>query len=507
MLFLLTAVTALAATTSPPTLVAPPMAPPFIVVQIGDSHTAGGYATTALGAALLGSAPSTASPPPVWGYVPPDSDTTSFATARLVGRWTKRTWLHEDGTAAGPGGRVATPGRGRAQAVLELRATLPSSTATPKTTTTEPGAVDGATPATNTATTEPGAVDDGAAGSASSSMTTKTTTTADVPLLPAGGLVHVLHDPATPLPPHSLRVDDVVAAPLPLPGAANLALQITSFSLPPGARRVVLDATGTSLRLFGWVVAAADARVAVDAMGVVGVTAAQALLRASPAVEDYLQWRSPDVVVVWLGTNDAVGDERERAAFPARFEAWLQRLQRAAPGARFVVMGPPDLARRPEGCPTPPRRRKGRLAPEVVRALVCRPETLTPTNPRQAPALGLRGVRDGHDWQRWIESCGHRSWPAVATVVEQERAIAARHGAMFFDVLGFMGGPGAMHGWACAEPPLASLDHVHLRPEGYAAVGRALGTRLGIAVAADTPWAGQAAPPARTAITPAAVDP
>jgi hypothetical protein len=420
---------------------------PLVVVQLGDSHTAGGWMTAALQQAL---APQQTSAP---GYVPPDSPTTRWATSTLRGRWTSASWLRDrgnvSGAQAGPGGQVAeAPTRGSAAAVLRLRPL----TSLPATTTTT---------ATETTTT---------------TATTTTTTREAILVLPQGGRVTLLHDPLTPVPSGALRVDDAVTEPIERISTPLLAR--TTLSVPPGAQEVTLDVTGVRFRFYGWFVFDPTARVEVDTMGVGGVTVMQSARRADASLEEYLAWRRPDLVVVWLGTNDAVAVADEFRRFDEAYRGWLDRLRAAAPQAGLVAVGPPDFNRRPEGCPSPVgrgRRRRGGLSREQVVDVVCRPQTLPAA---QGPPVPLKGIRTAADWADWLSSCGHVSVPTLTHVIDVERAAVVERGGVFFDTFAWMGGPLSIRQLACLDPPLASLDLVHLKPEGYALVGHAVGEAL-----------------------------
>ncbi|MBM4281122.1 MAG: hypothetical protein FJ137_10305 [Deltaproteobacteria bacterium] len=432
---------------------------PLVVVQLGDSHTAGGFMTTALRRAL---APEQPSGP---GYVPPSSLTTQWATSTLRGRWTQASWLRDrgdvSGAMAGPGGQIAVPpSRGPATAELRL----------------------GPPPATTTATT------------ATTATPMPPSTASDAPILPEGGRVTVLHDPFTPVPDGALRIDGVVTEPWERAGTALLGR--TTVSVPPGTTTVSLDVAGEPFRFYGWVVLDPTARVELDAVGVSGVTVMQSGRRADASLDEYLAWRQPDLVVVWLGTNDAVTPADEFRRFDDAYPRWLDRVRAAAPQAALVAVGPPDLDRRPAGCAAPVgrgRRRRGGLSREELVAVVCRPQAI-PVTANRAP-IALKGVRTAADWGRWLSSCAHETAPTLAHVIDVERAAVTARGGAFVDLFAWMGGPLSMKRLACLEPPLAALDLVHLKADGYALVGAAVADALTGGVPCP------AAPPPTTAPT------
>lgn len=434
---------------------------PLVVVQLGDSHTAGGFMTTALAAAL---SPGQTTTP---GYLAPRSTLSPWVTSTLSGRWLQGSWLRDhDGLSAaqsGPGGQVAVaPSKGPATVELRFRPAPPPTT---------PSIPPPATPSAETAI-----------------LPSPPTTS-----LPFGARVTLLHDPATPVPDDGLRIDGVAAVPIERTQTEFLAR--TTLALPPGTSRVTLDARGTGLRFYGWVVGEPRAPVEVDAIGVVGVTVMQTEQRADRSLEDYLAWRRPDAVIVWLGTNDAVAPSDEYRKFDGAYGRWLDRLRAAAPQASLVGVGPPDLDRRPAGCAAPVsrgRHRRGRLTREQLVDVVCRPEAL-PLGAKKTPPVPLPGVRTAADWARWVEACGNETVATLPPVIAAERAAIEKRGGVFFDTFSWMGGARSIRRFACLEPPLASLDLVHLKPEGYALLG---------AATADVLKSGARCAPSNATVTP-----
>jgi lysophospholipase L1-like esterase len=422
---------------------------PLVVVQFGDSHTAGGFMTAALQRAL---APDQRSAP---GYVPPQSATTQWATSTLRGRWARVSWLRDDGQTgagvrAGPGGQAAiAPARGTASVELRLRpwSTVVSSPAS--------------------ASSPPVPLVDGGVAVAPE----------EPAVLPDGGRLTVLHDPETPVPTAALRIDGVVSEPLERVATSMLAR--TTWQLAPGATTALLDVAGSAFRFHGWVVADSAAHVEFDPLGVGGVTVMHSSRRADHALEEFLAWRRPDLVVVWLGTNDAVAPADEYRRFDGTYGPWLDRLRAAAPQASIVTVGPPDLDRRPDGCPSPTgrgKRRRPGLSREQLVAAVCRPQTLPVVG--DGSPVPLKGVRTAADWQQWLSRCDHQTVPTLAHVIDVERTAAQQRGIAFVDLFAWMGGPLSIRRLACLDPPLASLDLVHLKAPGYALIGTAVGDAL-----------------------------
>jgi len=102
----------------------------------------------------------------------------------------------------------------------------------------------------------------------------------------------------------------------------------------------------------------------------------------------------------------------------------LGRIERAAPAASCLLLGPPDLARRAKG-------------------------------------------KD--DW---------KTWPRVLEILAVQRRVAEAAGCAFYDQLGAMGGPGSMAAWASEPEPRGNRDRVHLTRSGYLQLGTSFATDL-----------------------------
>lgn len=129
-----------------------------------------------------------------------------------------------------------------------------------------------------------------------------------------------------------------------------------------------------------------------------------------------LQAESPDLVMLAFGTNEANASDFTAPLYQVMLEAVLARFQKAAPGAGFVLLGPPD-------------------------------------------AVLKRGLPQ-----------------ALEQVIQVQRAVASRMGALFVDRRQAMGGAGSIEAWL--GEGLAAGDRVHLTGPGYTRLARATLTDL-----------------------------
>lgn len=160
-----------------------------------------------------------------------------------------------------------------------------------------------------------------------------------------------------------------------------------------------------------------------------------------------LQAEDPDLVMLAFGTNEANASDFTAPLYQVMLEAVLARFQKAAPGAGFVLLGPPDAALK-------------------------------------------RGLPQ-----------------ALEQVIQVQRAVAARVGALFVDRRQAMGGAGSIDAWL--GEGLAAKDRVHLTGPGYTRLARATLTDLWSQLGQEArfpsapPAAHLPAPPAPAAAPPA----
>lgn len=160
-----------------------------------------------------------------------------------------------------------------------------------------------------------------------------------------------------------------------------------------------------------------SAGVIYDALGVVGATVSILDRWDAATVRQQIADRTPALVVLAFGTNEAYADTINEAAYAGQFVNAIRTIKAAAPNAAIAVIGPPDLLKTQAGC-------RGSACP------------LTPPG-------------------------------ALQQVREIQRGLARSEGFFFWDWSAFMLASGGMAAWAEAATPLARPDRVHLTVEGY----------------------------------------
>jgi lysophospholipase L1-like esterase len=201
---------------------------------------------------------------------------------------------------------------------------------------------------------------------------------------------------------------------------ASGSLRVT---FPPGAHTVEVRPRGDGpVRIQGAAFDTDSVGVVVDAFGVNGARAESFLRAEGSHWERLLAQRTPSLVVLAFGTNEADDDTVPAADDERALRSLVERVQRAVPGAACLLVGPPDRAvRAKDGFITPPK---------------------------------------------------------LFEVVAAVRRVAKDGGCAFLDQLSLMGGPGAMARWAHEAEPRAQLDYVHFTKKGYALMGERLGALL-----------------------------
>jgi lysophospholipase L1-like esterase len=236
--------------------------------------------------------------------------------------------------------------------------------------------------------------------------------------------------------PFTVQVDN--AAPMRVStAAAETAIKRFVLTLEHPARRVELRTGGRPpVDLLGWSVERQHPGIIYENHGSIGARV-DLLAQITPeAVSFELGVRQPALLIVAYGTNEGFADELDLDRYAARFHTAVVELQRGAPGASILVIGPPDGARVGHNC--------------------------TPASCR--PGGDARGdVREdaGGDDCAWHEP------PKLAGVREVQRRVAAERGWAYWSWFQAMGGICSIDRMAAAEPPLAMADHVHLSHAGY----------------------------------------
>ncbi len=193
-----------------------------------------------------------------------------------------------------------------------------------------------------------------------------------------------------------------------------------AFDSPDGDHHVeVVTMTDSPVRLLG-VVADRNSGVTYEAIGINGAEAAQILKWDEEMQKAYFQRRSPSLIVLDYGTNEASNRSWTYDAYSEMFRGLIGRLRRAVPDAAILVLGPPD------------------------RYLLTR--------------SGRKRV--------W------KPFEGTATIIKAQRDVCAALGCAFWDKRERMGGYGAMRQWAYAG--WAQADHTHFTASGYRELANAL---------------------------------
>jgi lysophospholipase L1-like esterase len=173
------------------------------------------------------------------------------------------------------------------------------------------------------------------------------------------------------------------------------------------------------VRLFGMALDRAQRGVVVDTLGIVGAQIFTPLRWSEEHFAEQLSRRTPDLVVLAYGTNEAVAEGLTDARYERGLTELAARVARAAPNASCLFLGPPDLARQNE---------------------------------------------DTGEWA---------TLPRLLEIIAIQRRVAEANGCAFYDQFEAMGGAGSMSAWADEPEPRALKDHIHLKPSGYAEIATA----------------------------------
>jgi lysophospholipase L1-like esterase len=192
------------------------------------------------------------------------------------------------------------------------------------------------------------------------------------------------------------------------------------YELAPGLHSFkVVTLDSRPVRLFGWV-ADRNAGVTYEALGINGAEAAVMLKWNEIMLATYLQRRSPAMIVLSYGTNEATDPGWSQESYEAMFSSLLAELRQDAPTASILAIGPSDRWSRTR--------------------------------------YGIKLVT-GIDW----------------VIAAQKRACQANRCA-YWDTRERMGGRGSMRDWVYAG--LGQRDYVHFTAPGYRRLAEALFTDL-----------------------------
>ena len=188
------------------------------------------------------------------------------------------------------------------------------------------------------------------------------------------------------------------------------------FETVPGPHKFELETLDQApVRLFGWV-AENPTGVTYEPLGINGASASIVFSWDEATLKSNIERRSPALIVLAYGTNEAGRKETTLEAYRETFSQLIKRFRDAAPAATILVIGPPD-----------------------------------------------RYIRTRKGWQ---------VMDGIDPVVEAEREAALANGCPFWDLRAKMGGKGSMQQWINAG--MAQADHVHFTAPGYKLLGDAV---------------------------------
>ena len=189
--------------------------------------------------------------------------------------------------------------------------------------------------------------------------------------------------------------------------------------LPEGAHTLEVRPVGNGeVRMFGMTVEREQPGVVVDTLGIGGTRITNLRAWDEKVWSDNVRRRNPDLVIFAYGTNSAPGGIGMET-YEARVREVVQKVQRAAPEASCVLIGPGSFPRKLED---------GRFGPRE----------------------------------------------RVAGIIGAQSRVAAELGCAFWDLRAFMGGELSMLDWASSTPRMAKGDLIHLTKRGYVRMGMGL---------------------------------
>ncbi|MCB9592682.1 MAG: hypothetical protein H6719_08110 [Sandaracinaceae bacterium] len=199
---------------------------------------------------------------------------------------------------------------------------------------------------------------------------------------------------------------------------------LRSYEVSDATHRLEVRAVGDGpVTVFGVVMERDVPGVVVHNLGLVGSKARHQLLWDEDQWAAYLRRLEPDLVVFAYGNNETTDTHLTVADHERDLRAALARVERAAPDASCLLLGPTDR-----------------------------------------PLVGEDGSLEPR--------------PVVAEITEMQRRVAADLGCAFFDTLAFQGGLGSGATWRSHDPPYLGEDLQHLTRPGYLRWGEAVVRQL-----------------------------
>lgn len=210
------------------------------------------------------------------------------------------------------------------------------------------------------------------------------------------------------------------------------------------------------VHILSWTIEKEKPGIVYDSQGIVGATADIISKWDPEVIEQELSYRCPSLILVVFGTNEGFNDRLGLQNYEKRFSGYLQQLQKAAPGANILVVGPPDANRISSRCLNP-RDSKGRrlkkIPPEKFK---CGPLSISEQN-RYSELFPRKGKPKICRWHPALK---------LDDVRQIQKKVALENGFAFWDWSQIMGGQCGAHRWFLRNPPYMQPDHVHMTKKG-----------------------------------------
>ena len=215
-------------------------------------------------------------------------------------------------------------------------------------------------------------------------------------------------------------------------------------------------------------------------------------------LDQELKSLAPQIVVLAFGTNEGFNDNLDLERYRAHYRSVIQKIRAASPGARIVMVGPPQANRVPAGCLKPgacgekTAEKPATAAPAPVDAqtLAAVPDKAAPKaesanadksvdkpHEAEAPNADKKKVAEAPSADKKksakAQDCPFPTPPRLDPVREAQKDLAKQEQIAFWDWASIMPQSCGPQKWASANPRLMAADHVHFTPEGYRIGARA----------------------------------
>jgi lysophospholipase L1-like esterase len=147
--------------------------------------------------------------------------------------------------------------------------------------------------------------------------------------------------------------------------------QSVALAVPTGSRELRLIAGDRPVEILSWTVERKQRGVVVEAHGVSGAMADIVGRWDSAIVARALKERDPALIILAYGTNESVKYDLDLGKYELGLRDTLRQLHAAAPNAALMLIGPPDV-NHAVGCGRNGAAQAAVCAPQSVRSDMCR---------------------------------------------------------------------------------------------------------------------------------------